>query len=1331
MRAMEQIRRNVLVGLVLCLTTLYASAVEPVEEYELDHVVTTNASINCIFQDRDGVVWYGTRSGLYRYMGSASAMGEVLFSGENIDDIQQDSEGVLWVSRHSQYVAYDPRTRSVVEPSQMGEQPILKMAVDEDGGRWWINDEGLWLSLPRMGQTPIYVDSVESSDAIYDIKSHKRVLYMLYRTGEVRRYAYDVAGRTIRRASIPSPDSESDAPYSLIFIDSRDAVWLSQGNRGVWHLPSGADDYVLYTAEQVDRRILPGTVHSIVEDNRGSVWIASDHGGITLCHAGGGMSYLKNDPTNRNTLVSDNVTALSRDAEGNVWVGYNKRGISLWRSEQRAYTINHLRELKRRNLASDINCTAESGDGVLWFGTDGYGLFSFDPATGAEQCYTRENSALGSDVITTILFSRDGRMWVGTYYGGMTCYMDGELRTYRHDDYDQSTLSHNDVWALHEDDRGRIWIGTLGGGVDLLDEGSGSFIRLNTESGLSNDYVMQLASHGDRLYVATAHGFNVVNIATGVPVVEEILFFEGSLIGVIVDSHGMVWLNCLRKVVMYDPTTRRHYDFDRFDGNNIHSIIEGEEGSVWCVTDRALYMLRVANVDNHGEYTFRRDCFRFSSTDDVQFNERSVSRLASGEMLIGSFDGYVRVASSIANHDEECCRPKLCFTRLEIDNMAVEVGKRYDGHMLLDRAMEYTDHLELFHHENTFTVYYSCLDYSSSLGYDLKYRLLGTSDEWMPLGDQSQKITLYNLSPGEYRLQLAIDTGHGTIEPGCTLLITVRPPWWLSRAAIVVYIILFLVLVYAIIRLVRRIARRRMELRQRAIREEHRHYVEQMKMQFFTNVSHDFRTPLTLIISPLEEMLGNASVPRDDESLGTVYRNAKRLLTLVNQLLDLRKLDAMGMKLSLSHGDLAQSVMEVSESFKLLSKNSGVKLSVVGCSVPIAMDYDRDKVVKILTNLLSNAFKHTPEGGSIVVEVERHGEESVELSVTDSGCGISDEDKRRIFDRFYQTKSAAQTSGTGIGLHIVKEFVTLHEGSIRVEDNHPQGARFVVTLPISRGAESAVEEGERMLEHTPDVVVSGGRQTVLVVDDNDDFREWLRSMLASEYEVLGAVNGREALRVLSRHDVDVVVSDVMMPVMDGIEFCRQLKGDINYSHIPVILLTARTMQDDEVAGLESGADDYVRKPFNMSILRLRIAKFMEWRRRAHAMFSEQLEIKPDEMTTTTIDDRLLKSAIDVVNSNIDNPNFSVADLSSALGMHRTHLYKKLSSLTGKSPLEFIRSIRLKRAAQLLERDRIYISEVAYMVGFNSPKLFARHFRDEFGVSPSEYRQSRNMGVEKE
>lgn len=444
-----------------------------------------------------------------------------------------------------------------------------------------------------------------------------------------------------------------------------------------------------------------------------------------------------------------------------------------------------------------------------------------------------------------------------------------------------------------------------------------------------------------------------------------------------------------------------------------------------------------------------------------------------------------------------------------------------------------------------------------------------------------------------------------------------------------------------------------------------------------------------------------------------------------------------GVRLTRSYGDIISFVRDICKSFRLFSDDSGLEFRFESVADSLFMYFDRDKVTKIMMNLLSNAFKYTPRGGQITVMMSQEND-SVRISVADTGSGISDEDKLHVFDRFYQAHSEnSSVMGCGIGLHIVKEFVELHNGTITVCDNTPTGTVFSFTLPVVK----TLPEGENETTDSEADAHSGchdeeddktGREddfrhTVLLVEDNREFIDFIGKSLSADYHIIKAYNGKEALDVLNKNDVEVIISDVMMDEMDGFELCRSVKSNINFSHIPIILLTARSLVEDEMKGLELGADDYITKPFNMSILKHRIRKLIDETKKSHDQFRSGVNISPSEITITSLDEEFLTNAIRIVEENMADPEFSVEMLSNLLGIHRTNLYKKLSGITGKSPVEFIRFIRLKRAIQYLGKSQMYISEIAYKVGFNTPKLFTKYFKEEFNMSPRDYIRSLGSG----
>lgn len=649
--------------------------------------------------------------------------------------------------------------------------------------------------------------------------------------------------------------------------------------------------------------------------------------------------------------------------------------------------------------------------------------------------------------------------------------------------------------------------------------------------------------------------------------------------------------------------------------------------------------------------------------------------------------------------------------------------------------MNDVDNVEFDYKQNIFSVSFASDNFILPEKTQYMYKLEGFNNDWLTLPLGGHNVTFTNLAPGKYVLRVKAVNSDGYVGiKEATLGIVVNPPFWMSWWAYLLYAVALVILLFLFRYRMLKHEREKFHLQQIENEVAKNEEINNMKFRFFTNVSHELRTPLTLIISPLEGMLKETTDELQITRLQLMYRNAQRLLHLVNQLLDFRKGEMSTHQLSLSEGDIISYVHSVCNSFLLMADKKHIQFSFFSGIDTFSMAFDADKVGKIVMNLLSNAFKFTPDGGRVTVMVEHVSgtPDILEIKISDTGIGISDEDKEHIFERFYQAnhKGIEETTGNGIGLSLVRDFVTLHEGEVKVFDNIGTGSVFVIQLPVkhvetqvqlpeekvvSAGTEDDKEVKDECREET-------GRNNfplLLVVDDNEDFRIFMRYSLELQYRVKLAVNGKEAWEMMQEELPDLVISDVMMPQMDGNELCRLIKQDKRTAHIPVILLTARQNTESKLEGLQTGADDYVTKPFNMTILVLRIRKLIELSR-YHSVSQGMIDPSPSEIVITSLDEKLIEKAIKYVEDNMSRSELSVEELSRELGMSRVHLYKKLLQITGKTPIEFIRVIRLKRAAQLLRESQLHVSEVAFEVGFNNPKYFSRYFKDEFGVLPSVY-----------
>ncbi len=766
---------------------------------------------------------------------------------------------------------------------------------------------------------------------------------------------------------------------------------------------------------------------------------------------------------------------------------------------------------------------------------------------------------------------------------------------------------------------------------------------------------------------------------------------------------------------------------------------------MWVTTTTGISSIVVNTDPRTGQYTYSSHSYgAFDGLEGQQFNPRAILKTLRGRIIAGGVRGLSFFEPEELKYNINT--PKIVFTGLRLFGEEVKIDSLYGGNRILTAALNNTESIRLRFKQNDFSVSFSAMDYVLPEKTRYTYMLEGLNSTWLDTDDNT--LTYTELAPGHYTLKVnAINSDGFTNDETSSLEIVIDPPFWASPVAYLMYIVLATGVLLLARRQVQIGERNRFKLVQIEQEAQHQHEIDDMKLRFFTNVGHELRTPLTLIISPLESVIRQMENGGQKSKLEMVRRNAMRLLLLVNQLLDFRKSDVNAHRLNAQQGDIVDFIRGICNSFGEYSEKENVHLTFFTAVEELWMAFDEDKIGKVVMNLLSNAFNFTPDGGrvdvALSVSADEDGTENLEIRISDTGVGIADADKELIFERFYQVHPSGggqRSSGSGIGLHLVREFTSLHGGKVTVLDNVDRGSVFVVTVPVIRHAAgidagtgatggsgqrqnlsvpsaATVQKQEQEREPMPE---SGDRPVILIVDDNKDFRIFMRDCLEVDYHVEEAANGDKAWSVIPTLQPDIIVSDVMMPGMDGNELCRLVKSDIRTSHIPLILLTARSNKEQKVEGLECGADDYITKPFDFDILALRLRRLLRQRRQRHEGFTPLMEINPSEITITSLDEKLINKAIKYVEDNIGRPKLSVEELSAELGISRVNLYKKMVSITGKTPIEFIRVVKLKRAAQFLRESQLNISEIAYMTGFSNPKFFRKYFRDEFGVLPSEY-----------
>lgn len=1332
----------------------------------------SDSQVNHITKDSKGFMWFSTGYGLNRYDGytfkvfTRNSKDPYSLAENAVDNVQEGIDGLLWIHTvRSGYFYYDPR-KETFHPVM----PLLKdkygipnppqlIYIDKEKNFWINNYDGLFFyDITKQKLTHYPVDEKVSKKGSYIscITEDKNNILLLYNDGYFESIDRQTAKIVDRNDYLLHAMSVIPSGVYKMFVDADEDYWI-YADAGVWvyHTSEGRWEYL---NSQANSPIILSSdiVRDIKNDTKNQIWIATDHGGINVINKKNrSIQYLKNNVLDERSIIQNSINSLYCDDNGGVWVGSYKRGISYYNESVFKFRNDHFPEFSQiRNFTADVNSVVEDRHGNLWVGTSS-GLVYMNRTTNERKLYQHITSmnSLSSDVVVGQLHTKDGKIWIGTYRGGL-CVFDGHAFTcYKHDPERLNSLASDNIWTLAEGKDGYIWIGTLGCGLQGLDPRTGKFTRYAQQGSIfEKEYITSIrVGRDENIYMATTNGLTIYSPSTrtfekrmGNKRGTE-MFSHSNLNDIYEDSRGLLWIATAEGLNIYDPKNDEVFvPIKNFSLGNeiIQAIVEDNNKNMWITTNISISNI-VVNVDpTTGVYIYV--CHSYDELDGLQgqqFNARSITRTKKGEIIAGGVQG-------ISLFDPEGLRynsvtPKIEFTGLQLFNEEVKIDSVYDGNCILTQTLNQTSEIKLKYSQNVFSVSFSAMNYILPEKTKYMYMLEGFNMDWMTA--DVNKLTYTNLAPGTYTLRVkAINSDGFSNHETAELRIVITPPFWASPLAYAFYLFLIAVILYWARGQVLRNERQKFKLVQIEQEALQKHEVDDMKLRFFTNISHELRTPLTLIISPLENVIKHIENNEQKNKLEMVHRNALRLLNLVNQLLDFRRSDVKGHQLNPSQGDIVEYIRNVSNSFIEYSEKKNIHLIFFSTIENLWMVFDEDKVGKIIMNLLSNAFKFTPEGGRVdvsldILPAEGDCSEQLEIKISDTGVGIADADKELIFERFYQIqpKEWQKSCGSGIGLHLVKEFVSLHGGTVTILDNVVKGSVFIVILPVVRSQEQ--EEQEKKAVMNQEVVEmnlqeslneitdeeetenAGSKQpVVLIVDDSNDFRLFMRDSLQAEYIVEEASDGNKAWKIIPELHPDIIVSDVMMPGMDGNELCRLVKTDIRTSHIPLILLTARSAKEQKLEGLESGADDYITKPFDFDLLTIRIRNLLQLRQKRQENFKQLIEVSPSEITITSLDEKLINKAVRYVENNIFRSELSVEELSSELGMSRVCLYKKMLSITGKTPIEFIRIIRLKRAAQYLRESQQSVSEIAYQTGFSNPKYFRKYFKEEFGILPSEY-----------
>jgi signal transduction histidine kinase/ligand-binding sensor domain-containing protein/DNA-binding response OmpR family regulator len=1224
-----------------------------------------------ITTDSEGYVWLSTINGLSRYDGYRFLNFQPQQWGGRSGDVtmvRETQDGTLWMLCSGELLTY---CRDSQTWQKDGEERLKQMGivgtvcifyVDDEGSLWVATEKGLWHVTHgdrSRGVTAEFTGPIPTGCPIRHIVAKNGTTLVV--TADYKIYKVSASGKLTLLTQHPKPDIEGRDCRAM--LDSRMNLWLYHAHEeatGLWVWSLGSGEW--RQPEALKRLDNDVTVNAMTEDYEGRLWVGTGNHGVYV------IEWHGSDVKTMLIPMSRHITCLYADRNNTMWAGMAKFGAAY--ADLNSPEFIHITTDGRE----DVSALMEDAQGNLWIGFDGHGTIS------AGRSYSTRNGQLLSDDVTALATDGQGNILVGTYGGGIARF-NGNQFVPLYKDHDRI----NYVKAMVTDRYGALWVATVDKGVVRIINGRFTYFT-EVNSPLRSDGITCLAydSASDRIYIGTSIGLAAYDCLRGNFIKDEGLdsLKNVNVTALLTDSEGRLWIGS-RDGLWIKGQKLLHLTTEQGLSHNVVRALAISGGTTWVSTDNGL-----TSVTPEEDALKCRPFFDTDGLHGIIFSNNAALTTRNGTVLLGSQTGYVNIPSEgVATMNLSL--PRVVFTEYRINGNPVVMSPPQDF------TIDYGEHLGI-----CISIMVPSLSHKAHYLYRFK-----DEDEWMRAPGNMLYFT--SLMPGTHVLQVKCElTGVATTEVS-ELTFQVRPPFWLSKWAIICYFLLLVSFIWFVWRAIRRRQKREVAMKQMEINLK-KYEMEKDKIRFFTNISHDLKTPLTLVVAPLEKIREHNLPEAIRTEIDVAWRNARQLYDLVLELLDFRRLDVGKEKLLLSHGDLVGFIRQTAQAFAYYTTRKQIDLLLELPETALETLFDENKMRRIITNLLSNAYKYNVDGGSVTVGLQVN-EKEVILSVADTGIGVKD--KKHIFDRFVQETHGQEQEGNGLGLHIVRQYVNMMDGSITVIDNQPRGTVFTVKLPLKERLESKDERCDDS---------QGAKEGVLVVEDNTDARLFLQRSLEDEYHVLTAANGKEALSLLENTDnVSIIISDVMMPTMDGIEFVRQIRKNIRFSHIPVILLTAKSSEEDIIAGLKEGVADYLTKPYSLAVLRMRIKKILEWTRHVHEQVATGIDIKPSEITVSSLDEELISHVIAEVEANISDQNYSVVQLSAAVGMTRGTLYKKLMAIVGKSPVEFIRIVRLKRGKDLLDQGRTNVSEVADKVGY-SPKMFAQYFRETYGQTPSEY-----------
>lgn len=1325
--------------------------------------------INAIYQDSRNYIWIATEDGLNKFDGVRftiyrSVRGDKTTLKNNyVRSLFEDSKGRFWVGCINSLHIYN-RSTDDFSPVKLYFNdsiinPHITSIIESKEGEIWMTTSGLG------------VIRIRNNDTRYNVE-------------------IDLSRRL------------SSMHLTAVYQDSRGNFWFASENQGINYYNPITNDLKIYKssktigsnqisaiAEDTEGNLFVGTltnglfrfntekqmfeaiphlsqqtlsVKSIILNNKNKLLVGTDGQGIKVLNDRKKMLEDYHVHSASFDFSNMKVHAICQDRVGNLWIGVFQKGVFLDPESPNKFNYWGYKSYNQNIIGSGcIMSLLKDKDGLIWVGTDNDGIYSIDKYGRSTHYKPRNDRNSSPGTVLSIVEDDSGLIWIGSYLKGLASFDKNTNRFvyYTHSDSinaDDNT-ARDKIFSLAKDKNGNIWIGTNGAGIYVFDPKQKKYIKHyyqgeGSNKHIPNNWINRIISDS-RGWIWAGSYNGVISINPHTSLINHYNFENKSLPGSVVysiseDKNGNMWIGTTEGLAHIDLDTGKSTFYTCSDGlasNVICAILEDCDGNMWLSTHSGISKYNVSENRFVNYYAF----------DGLQGNEFSMGaafKAADGQMFFGGINGVTYFYPTQIN--DQRVPLNVYLTALYVLDNKTYSGQRNGRFEYFTGFIADTETIRLGSKDKMFALEFSTFDFGFSERVQYKYLLEGLNTTWMTTEPGIHRINFTNLNHGTYTLRVRAMI-YDNLSDEKLITIIISPPWYLTWWAKLFYLLLFGLLVLGITKFITD----RIQYKNEKILREHAEQISEAKLQFFINVSHEIRTPMSLILSPLEKLISENKDQDKHKMFLLMYRNAQRILTLINQLMDVRKIDKRLMTVSYRETDVVGFIDDIIQTFEYQSNKRNIKLIFTHAEKNMRAWIDMNNFDKVLVNIISNAFKFTPDDGEINIILKRgsndNEQESLkkyfEIIVSDTGIGIEEDKIEKIFERFYQINQHEHTGfGTGIGLHLARSLVMLQHGKIFARNRTDRrGSEFIIRMPLGNShvnlneseptddlaiakpkQEIHLPEISLVEDHEKSKTKSRTHYKILVVDDEEDIRDYLRNELSQWFKVSVVANGKEALKFILHEKPNLVISDVVMPEMDGIMLTKKIKSNININHIPVILLTAKASDEEKAEGLETGADAYVSKPFKIDLLKVRIYNLLENRERLEHKASDHAEniamIKPVVLKSS--DQILYEKIIRIINENISDPDLNVEFLANGVGMSRVHMHRKLKELTNQSARDFIRSIRLKQAADLLTGKKLTVSEVVYALGFTNLSHFSNSFREFYGLSPREYAEKHRKDI---